>query len=47
LKKVEFLEGLGLPREAAAQAVGSSAASVAELYRQNRAKKNAAKKKRK
>ena len=46
LKKVAFLEGLGLPRDAAAQAAGSSAASVAELRRQKKAKKkNAPKKK--
>jgi hypothetical protein len=46
LKKVAFLEGLGLPRDAAAQAAGSSAASVAELHRQKKAKKkNVTKKK--
>ena len=39
LAKVKFLEGLGLPRDAAAEAVGSSAASVAELIRQAKMKK--------
>jgi len=46
LKKVAFLEGLGLPRDDAAQAAGSSAASVAVLQRRKKTrKKNAAKKK--
>jgi hypothetical protein len=33
LKRVEFLEGLGLSRDHAAEAAGSSAASVRELHR--------------
>lgn len=39
--KVNFLMGLGLPQNDAAEAVGSSPASVAELLRQARAKKKA------
>jgi hypothetical protein len=41
LAKVDFLKGLGLSQAAAADAVGSSPASVTELIRQQRAKKNA------
>lgn len=39
LAKVKFLENLGLPQDAAAEAAGSSAASVAELLRQAKKKK--------
>ena len=39
LPKVKFLEGLGLPQAAAAEAAGSSAASVTELRRIERKKK--------
>jgi hypothetical protein len=42
LKRVRFLEGLGLSRAEAAKAVGSSAESVSELHR--RAKRRKAKK---
>ena len=49
LDKVKFLEGLGLPASAAAEAAGSSAASVNELRRLAKKKKgsgtNGAKKK--
>jgi hypothetical protein len=41
-KKVDFLKGMGLPKDAAAYAAGSTPASVAELARQQRAKKGAA-----
>jgi hypothetical protein len=39
LAKVKFLESLGLPQDAAAEAAGSSAASVAELRRIAKKKK--------
>ena len=39
--KVNFLKGLGLSQAQAAEAVGSSAASVAELIRQAKARKGA------
>lgn len=39
LDKVQFLETLGLPQDAAAEAAGSSAASVAELRRQAKNKR--------
>lgn len=42
--KVTFLKGLGLSQNAAAEAVGSSPASVAELLRQARNKQNSRKK---
>lgn len=47
LKRVKFLEGLGLSRDHAASAAGSSAHSVQELDRQqkNRKTKNATGKK--
>jgi hypothetical protein len=38
-KKVEFLRGMGLPKDAAAYAAGSTPASVAELERQQRNRK--------
>lgn len=38
-KKVEFLLGMGLPRDDAAYVAGSTPASVAELARQQRVKK--------
>ena len=41
-KKVEFLKSVGLPKDAAAFAAGSSPESVAALERQQRAKKGAA-----
>ena len=40
-KKVGFLLEMGLPKDAAAYVAGSSPASVAELARQQRAKKEA------
>lgn len=47
-KKVEFLLGMGLPKEAAAYVAGSTPASVAELARQraNKGGKGAKKRKR-
>lgn len=39
LAKVNFLKGLGLTQAQAAEAVGSSAASVAEMLRQAKNKK--------
>jgi hypothetical protein len=39
LKRVAFLEGLGLTRDDAAEAAGTSAASVRELHRQTRVRK--------
>ena len=47
LKKVKFLEGLGLPRGDAAEAAGSSAGSVGVLERRKKAgrAKNGPKKK--
>lgn len=39
LQRVEFLEGLGLTRDHAAQAVGSSAKSVSELHRREKKRK--------
>jgi hypothetical protein len=44
LKKVAFLEGLGLSRDDAALAAGSSAGSVRELQRLRRKKKTIGKK---
>lgn len=41
LDRVRFLEGLGLPASAAAEAAGSSAASVNELRRLAKKKKGA------
>ncbi len=38
-KKVDFLKGMGLPKDDAAYVAGSTPASVAELARQQRAKK--------
>jgi hypothetical protein len=40
-KKVDFLKDMGLPKDDAAYVAGSSPASVAELARQQRAKKGA------
>jgi hypothetical protein len=40
-KKVDFLKGMGLPKDAAAYAAGSTPASVAELARLQRVKKGA------
>jgi hypothetical protein len=39
LKRVKFLEGLGLSRDDAAEAAGSSAQSVRELHRRRKSKK--------
>jgi hypothetical protein len=41
-KKVDFLKDMGLPKDDAAYVAGSTPASVAELARQQRAKKGAA-----
>jgi hypothetical protein len=41
-KKVDFLKGMGLPKDAVAYVAGSTPASVAELARQQRAKKGVA-----
>jgi hypothetical protein len=38
-KKVDFLKDMGLPKDDAAYVAGSTPASVAELARQQRAKK--------
>ncbi len=44
LDKVKFLEGLGLPQDAAAEAAGSTAESVrVARYNKSKAKKNAKK----
>jgi len=43
LSRVKFLEGLGLPQDAAAEAAGSSAASVTELRRLAKKKKTGGK----
>ncbi|WP_342739388.1 hypothetical protein [Bradyrhizobium sp. B117] len=40
LARVDFLEALGLPAKDAAEAAGSTAASVSELKRQRRNKGN-------
>jgi hypothetical protein len=40
-KKVDFLKDMGLPKDDAAYVAGRSPASVAELARQQRAKKGA------
>jgi hypothetical protein len=45
LKQVKFLEGLGLPRKDAAEAVGSSANSVRVLHQRTKAKNGNTKKK--
>jgi hypothetical protein len=39
-EKVDFLEGLGLPLAAAAEVAGTTKASVVELRRQQKVKKN-------
>jgi hypothetical protein len=41
VEKVDFLEGLGLPLAAAAEVAGTSKASVVELRRVQKGKKNA------